>query len=57
MPHPTLPLQRAAAEAKSKREEIGVDRMAPQFPLPPPSEAQEAFWMGELPFRQQLSGG
>lgn len=52
-----LALQKAAAEAKSKRENIGLDRMAPKFPLPPPLERAEEHLMDELPKRVQLSGG
>ncbi len=50
-------MQRAAAEAKSKRENIGLDRMAPAFPLPPVGDEQEAALMGELQLRQHVSGG
>ncbi len=51
-----LPPQKAAAEAKSKRENIGLDRMAPKYVLPPPSEGMEQYLMDELPKRVQLSG-
>lgn len=56
-PTAALALQKAAAEAKSKRENIGLDRMAPKFPLPPPLERAEEHLMEQLPKRVQLSGG
>ncbi len=49
-------LQKAYNEAKAKREGIGLDRMAPKFPLPPVDDEQERQLMEELPQRQQLSG-
>lgn len=50
-------MQKAYNEAKAKRENIGLDRMEPRFPIPPIDEEQERLLMGELPHRQQLSGG
>ena len=49
-------LQKAAAEAKLKREAIGLGRMAPQYPLPPAGEEAEAARLAELQYRQQVSG-
>lgn len=43
-------------EAKHKRESIGLDRMAPQFPLLPLTDEQELMLTQELQLRQQVSG-
>ncbi|KAL4432555.1 hypothetical protein ABPG77_000492 [Micractinium sp. CCAP 211/92] len=50
-----IALQKAYNEARAKREGIGLDRMAPKFPLPPVDDEQERQLMEELPHRQQLS--